>query len=102
VELISIPFFLILCSISGPIVRQGIIESAGDFLSLEFGVPVNIVEAEGSGHLKALTALPFKPAIVIELIVILIFFLKSNSVLIPLAFRRRESFEQPGKISVYL
>jgi len=29
-------------------------------------VPVHVVEAEGSGHVKAATALPFKPAIVIE------------------------------------
>jgi hypothetical protein len=29
-------------------------------------VPVHIVGAEGSDHVKALTALPFKPAIVIE------------------------------------
>jgi len=29
-------------------------------------VPVHIVDAEGSGHVKALTALPFKPSIIIE------------------------------------
>jgi hypothetical protein len=36
------------------------------FLGQEFGVPVHIVEVEVSGHVKALTALPFKPAIIIE------------------------------------
>jgi hypothetical protein len=32
----------------------------------ESGVPVHTVEAEGSGHVRALTALPFKPAIMPE------------------------------------
>jgi len=49
-----------------PIGEQAIFESAKSFLEQEFGVPVHIVEAEGSGHVKALTGLPFKPAIVIE------------------------------------
>jgi leucyl-tRNA synthetase len=49
-----------------PISEQDVFESAKSFLEQEFGVPVHIVEAEESGHVKALTALPFKPAIVIE------------------------------------
>jgi leucyl-tRNA synthetase len=49
-----------------PISEQAVFESAKDFLEQEFGVPVHIVEAEGSSLLKASTALPFKPAIIIE------------------------------------
>jgi leucyl-tRNA synthetase len=49
-----------------PISERAVFESAKEFLEQEFGVPVHIVEAEASGHVKALTALPFKPAIVIE------------------------------------
>jgi len=54
-----------------PLIREPIDErevflSAKAFLEQEFGVPVHIVEAEGSGHIKALTALPFKPSIIIE------------------------------------
>ena len=40
--------------------------SAKEFLEREFGVPVQILAAEGSGEAKADAALPFKPAIVIE------------------------------------
>jgi len=40
--------------------------SAKAFLEHEFGVPVSVVAAEGSQHPKAGSALPFKPAIVIE------------------------------------
>ncbi|OPY37614.1 MAG: Leucine--tRNA ligase [Methanoregula sp. PtaU1.Bin051] len=43
-----------------------VFESAKAFLEKEFGVPFHVTEAEGSGHAKAVTALPFKPAIVIE------------------------------------
>jgi len=32
----------------------------------EFSVPIHIVDAEGSGHLKGFTALPFKSSIIIE------------------------------------
>jgi len=39
---------------------------AKTFLEEEFGVPVYVTAAEESGHTKAATALPFKPAIVIE------------------------------------
>jgi leucyl-tRNA synthetase len=58
-------------SVAGPLVRdpvseQAVFEAAKDFLEQEFGVPVHIVGAEESGLLKASTALPFKPAIVIE------------------------------------
>ena len=49
-----------------PINEQEVFESAKVFLEQEFGVPIHIVEAEGSGHVKALTALPFKPAIIIQ------------------------------------
>jgi leucyl-tRNA synthetase len=40
-------------------------EAAG-FLSREFGVPVAVEDAEASRHPRASSALPFKPAIVIE------------------------------------
>jgi len=49
-----------------PISEKAVFESARSFLEQEFAVPVHIVEAEGSGHVKALTALPFKPSIIIE------------------------------------
>jgi len=49
-----------------PISEQAVFESARAFLEQEFGVPVHVTEAETSGHVKALTALPFKPAIIIE------------------------------------
>jgi leucyl-tRNA synthetase len=49
-----------------PISEQAVFESAKDFPGQEFGVPVHIVEAEESGHLKASTALPSRPAIIIE------------------------------------
>jgi leucyl-tRNA synthetase len=39
--------------------------AARDFFEREFGVPVKILAAEGSGHAKAKMALPYKPAIVI-------------------------------------
>jgi len=49
-----------------PIDERAVFESAQAFLEKEFGVPVHITDAETSGHAKAATALPFKPAIVIE------------------------------------
>ncbi|MDD4137546.1 MAG: leucine--tRNA ligase, partial [Methanoregula sp.] len=49
-----------------PINERDIFESAKAFLEQEFGVPVHITEAESSHQVKALTALPFKPAIIIE------------------------------------
>jgi len=49
-----------------PVNERQVFESAKSFLEQEFGVPVHIVDAEGSGHVKALTALPFKPSIIIE------------------------------------
>jgi leucyl-tRNA synthetase len=57
--------------IVGPLSRERVnekevFESAKGFLEKEFGVPVHITEAESSEHAKAATALPFKPAIVIE------------------------------------
>jgi leucyl-tRNA synthetase len=49
-----------------PISEQAVFESAKSFLEQEFGVPVHITGAEESHLIKAATALPFKPAIVIE------------------------------------
>jgi leucyl-tRNA synthetase len=49
-----------------PINERAVFESAQAFLEKEFGVPVHITDAETSEHAKAATALPFKPAIVIE------------------------------------
>jgi leucyl-tRNA synthetase len=43
-----------------------ILEGARQFLEREFRVPVTIRSAEESNHQKAMGALPFKPAIVIE------------------------------------
>ena len=43
-----------------------IFSDAARFFEKEFGVPVEVVEAEGSAHPKAASSLPFKPAIVIE------------------------------------
>jgi leucyl-tRNA synthetase len=40
--------------------------AAQEFLEKEFGVPVHVTQAESSEHAKAATALPFKPAIIIE------------------------------------
>jgi leucyl-tRNA synthetase len=49
-----------------PVNERAVFEDAQAFLEKEFGVPVHIDDAEESGHVKALTALPFKPAIIIE------------------------------------
>jgi len=49
-----------------PISEQDVFLAAKGFLGQEFGVPVHVVGAEESGHVKAATALPFKPAIIIE------------------------------------
>ena len=46
--------------------ERAIFEQAKDFLEKEFGVPFHITDSEGSSHTKAATALPFKPAIIIE------------------------------------
>jgi leucyl-tRNA synthetase len=46
--------------------ERAVFEQATPFLKKEFGVPVHITDAESSPHAKAATALPFKPAIVIE------------------------------------
>jgi leucyl-tRNA synthetase len=46
--------------------EMAIFKGAQKFLETEFGVPVGIALAEESGHAKAASALPFKPAIVIE------------------------------------
>ena len=49
-----------------PINEIAVFEAAKTFLEKEFGVPVHITDAESSEHAKAATALPFKPAIIIE------------------------------------
>ena len=49
-----------------PVNERAVFESAQAFLEHEFGVPVHITDAESSSHTKAATALPFKPAIIIE------------------------------------
>ncbi|WP_342678470.1 leucine--tRNA ligase [Methanofollis sp. UBA420] len=46
--------------------EMAVFMSAKEFLEREFGVPVQVLAAEGSGEAKADAALPFKPAIVIE------------------------------------
>jgi len=46
--------------------EMAIFESAKAFLEKEFAVPVHITDADSSEHAKSATALPFKPAIVIE------------------------------------
>jgi leucyl-tRNA synthetase len=43
-----------------------VFSAAAEFLSREFGVPVTVQDADESGHQKAGSALPFKPAIVVE------------------------------------
>ncbi len=58
-------------NVVGPLTQERInekevFEAAKGFLEKEFGVPVHITEAESSEHAKAATALPFKPAIIIE------------------------------------
>ncbi|MDP2797398.1 MAG: leucine--tRNA ligase [Methanoregula sp.] len=49
-----------------PINEHAVFEAAQAFLEHEFGVPVHITDAEAGVHVKAATALPFKPAIIIE------------------------------------
>jgi len=49
-----------------PVNERAVFESAQAFLEQEFGVPVHMSDAESSCHMKAGTALPFKPAIIIE------------------------------------
>jgi len=49
-----------------PVNERAVFEDAQAFLEQEFGVPVHITDAESSCHAKAVTALPFKPSIIIE------------------------------------
>ncbi|TAJ44852.1 leucine--tRNA ligase [Methanofollis fontis] len=51
---------------AGLIEEKAVFEAAQEFLEREFGVQVQILDADGSGEPKADAALPFKPAIVIE------------------------------------
>ncbi len=46
--------------------EKSIFENACSFLQKEFGVPIKVFDAGESVHAKASSALPFKPAIVIE------------------------------------
>jgi leucyl-tRNA synthetase len=46
--------------------EMAVFEDAKKFLEKEFEVPVHITDSESSEHAKAATALPFKPAIIIE------------------------------------
>jgi len=46
--------------------EKAVFSAASQFLAREFSVPVTVRDAGGSSHAKAATALPFKPAIVIE------------------------------------
>jgi leucyl-tRNA synthetase len=46
--------------------EMAIFRGAQKFLEAEFGIPVEVALAEESGHAKAASALPFKPAIVME------------------------------------
>ena len=46
--------------------EKAVFSAASGFLAREFSVPVTVRDAGGSSHAKAATALPFKPAIVIE------------------------------------
>ncbi|OPY36008.1 MAG: Leucine--tRNA ligase [Methanoregula sp. PtaU1.Bin006] len=61
-----LPPYVVEPLLKDPISEQDVFVAAKEFLAQEFGVPVHIVEAEGAGHTKAATALPFKPAIMIE------------------------------------
>jgi leucyl-tRNA synthetase len=49
-----------------PVNEMAVFQAAKTFLETEFGVPVHVTQAESSEHVKAATALPFKPAIIIE------------------------------------
>jgi len=49
-----------------PINEHAVFNGAKAFLEHEFGVTVRITDAESGVHMKAATALPFKPAIIIE------------------------------------
>ncbi len=62
----KLPPHIVTLIAAGGVNERVVFESAKAFLEKEFGVPVHVIDAEGSGHAKAATALPFKPAIVIE------------------------------------
>lgn len=49
-----------------PLNELAVFKAATGFLEKEFGVPVHVTLSESSEHAKAATALPFKPAIIIE------------------------------------
>ena len=49
-----------------PIDELAVFQAAKGFLEKEFGVPVHVNQSESSEHAKSATALPFKPAIIIE------------------------------------
>ncbi|HJJ42454.1 MAG TPA: leucine--tRNA ligase [Methanocorpusculum sp.] len=56
----------IVSSIADGVDEKPIFEAAVNFIENEFKLKVEIAEAEFSSHQKAMSALPFKPAIVIE------------------------------------
>jgi leucyl-tRNA synthetase len=51
---------------AGSVDEKAIFTAALPFLEKEFGVPVRVVMADDATHAKAVSALPFKPAIVLE------------------------------------
>jgi leucyl-tRNA synthetase len=61
-----LPPYVVEPLVKDPIAEQHVFESAQSFLEQEFGVPVHVTGAEESELVKAATALPFKPAIIIE------------------------------------
>ncbi|MDD5142985.1 leucine--tRNA ligase [Methanoregula sp.] len=61
-----LPPYVVEPLVQDPINEKAVFDAAKAFLEQEFGVPVHVVMAEEAGHVKALTALPFKPAIIIE------------------------------------
>jgi leucyl-tRNA synthetase len=61
-----LPPYVVEPLVRDPINEQAVFETAKSFLEQEFGVPVHITGAEESNLPKAATALPFKPAIMIE------------------------------------
>jgi leucyl-tRNA synthetase len=61
-----LPPFVVEPLVREPISEMDVFEAAKPFLEQEFEVTIHVTMAEESGHTKAATALPFKPAIIIE------------------------------------
>ncbi|MDD1660462.1 MAG: class I tRNA ligase family protein, partial [Methanomicrobiales archaeon] len=51
---------------AGTMDEKAVFTAAVPFLQKEFGVPVRVITTEEATHAKAASALPFKPAIVLE------------------------------------